>query len=118
MPGRIERIVAIQSELRSLHLGLVYDGDTEVLKVFDVAGNLLLESDGVRLTDGSILIFDPIEVKDEELLGQSSIYGAVAVPVDSVEHFYFGDTSASFRTAFEAWVVRPAKEPVFGEKAA
>ena len=72
---------------------------------------------GVRLTDGSILIFEPLEVKDGELLGQSSIYGAVVVPVDSVEHFYFGDTSESLRTPFEAWVVRPAKEPVFGEKA-
>ena len=72
---------------------------------------------GVRLTDGSILIFEPLEVKDGELLGQSSIYGQVAVPVDSVEHFYFGDTSESLRTPFEAWVVRPAKEPAFGEKA-
>ena len=46
---------------------------------------------GVRLTDGSILIFEPLAVKDGELLGKSSIYGAVTVPVDSIEHFYFGD---------------------------
>ena len=70
---------------------------------------------GVRLADGSILIFEPLEVRDGELLGQSSIYGKVAVPFDSVEHFYLGDTSESVITPFEAWVVRPAKEPVFGE---
>ena len=69
----------------------------------------------VRLTDGSILVFAPLEVKDGELLGRSSIYGEVAVPVGSIEHFYFGDTVESFETAFEAWVVRPAKEPTFGE---
>ncbi len=68
---------------------------------------------GVRLTDGSILIFEPLEVKEGKMLGQSSIYGAVAVPIDSIEHFYFGDTSESFETAFEAWVVCPAKEPTF-----
>ena len=70
---------------------------------------------GIKLTDGSILIFEPLEVKDGELLGKSSIYGAVAVPVDSIEHFYFGNTSESFKTAFEAWVVRPAKEPTFSD---
>ena len=69
----------------------------------------------VRLTDGSILVFAPLEVKDGELLGRSTIYGEVAVPVGSIEHFYFGDTAESFETAFEAWVVRPAKEPTFGE---
>ena len=70
---------------------------------------------GVRLTDGSIMVFVPLEVKGEELLGRSSIYGEIVVPVDSIEHFYFGDTAESFETAFEAWVVRPAKEPTFGE---
>ena len=70
---------------------------------------------GVRLTDGSILIFAPLEVKDEALLGHSSIYGEITVPVGSIEHLYFGDTTASFSGPFEAWVVRPAKEPTFGE---
>ena len=69
----------------------------------------------IRLTDGSILIFEPLEVVDGELLGRSPIYGALTVPIDSIQHLYFGDTTESFEAAFEAWVVRPAKEPVFGE---
>lgn len=70
---------------------------------------------GVKLTDSSILVFEPLEVRDGKLLGRSSIYGEITVPVGSIEHLYFGDTAASLRTAFEAWVVRPAKEPMFGE---
>ena len=70
----------------------------------------------IRLTDGSILIFEPLEVVDGELLGRSPIYGALTVPIDSIQHLYFGDTTESFEAAFEAWVVRPAKEPVFGDE--
>ena len=69
----------------------------------------------IRLTDGSILIFEPLEVVDGELMGRSPIYGALTVPIDSIQHLYFGDTTESFEAAFEAWVVRPAKEPQFGE---
>ena len=69
----------------------------------------------VRLTDGSILAFEPLEVKDDKLLGNSSIYGEIVLPVDSIQHLYFGDTIGSFKAAFEEWVVRPAKEPVFGD---
>ncbi len=70
---------------------------------------------GVKLTDSSVLVFEPLEIRDGKLLGRSSIYGEITVPVGSIEHLYFGDTAASLRTAFEAWVVRPAKEPMFGE---
>ena len=70
----------------------------------------------IRLTDGSILIFEPLEVVDDKLLGRSPIYGALTVPIDSIQHLYFGDTTESFESAFEAWVVRPAKEPVFGDE--
>ena len=69
----------------------------------------------VRLTDGSILVFEPLEVRDGTLLGRSSIYGEVVLPVDSIQHLYFGDTTGSFKAAFEEWVVRPAKEPMFGD---
>ena len=69
----------------------------------------------VRLTDGSILAFEPLEVKDNKLLGNSSIYGAIEFPVDSIQHLYFGDATEWFKAAFEEWVVRPAKEPEFGE---
>lgn len=69
----------------------------------------------VRLTDGSILVFEPLAVRDGTLLGRSSIYGEVVLPVDSIQHLYFGDTTGSFKAAFEEWVVRPAKEPTFGD---
>lgn len=68
----------------------------------------------VRLTDGSILVFEPLEVRDDTLLGRSSIYGEVVLPVDSIQHLYFGDTTGSFKAAFEEWIVRPAKEPEYG----
>ncbi len=70
----------------------------------------------MRLTDGSILMFEPLEIKDDELLGRSSIYGEISVPIESIQHLYLGDTSASFEAAFAAWVVRPAKEPVFSDE--
>ena len=68
----------------------------------------------VRLTDGSILVFEPLEVRDGTLLGRSSIYGEIVLPVDSIQHLYFGNTTGSFKAAFEEWIVRPAKEPEFG----
>ena len=65
----------------------------------------------VKLTDGSILVFDPLEVKDDKLLGRSPIYGAVSVPTQSIESLYFGQKTKFFKDAFEEWIVRPAKEP-------
>ena len=70
----------------------------------------------IRVTDGSILIFEPLEVKDDALLGRSPIYGEITVPTESIQHLYLGDTTESFEAAFAAWVVRPAKEPDFGDE--
>ncbi len=70
----------------------------------------------IRLTDGSILIFEPLEVKDDALLGRSPIYGEITVPIESIQHLYLGDTTAFFEAAFAAWVLRPAKEPDFGDE--
>ena len=70
----------------------------------------------IRLTDGSILIFEPLEIKDDALLGRSSIYGEITVPIESIQHLYLGDTTESFEAAFAAWVVQPAKEPDFGDE--
>ena len=69
----------------------------------------------VTLTDGSILIFEPLEVKDGQLIGHSSVCGEVSVPVSSIEYLYFGEKAKSFKAAFEKWNVRPAKEPVHGD---
>ena len=69
----------------------------------------------VILTDGSILIFEPLEVKEGQLIGRSSVYGAVSVPVSSIEYLYFGEKAKSFKAAFEKWSVRPAKAPAYGD---
>ncbi len=73
--------------------------------------NVLKEQVYVKLTDGSILVFDPLEVRDDKLLGRSLIYGAVSIPIESIESLYFGQKTKFFKDAFEEWVVRPAKEP-------
>ncbi|MYH83296.1 hypothetical protein F4009_02920 [Candidatus Poribacteria bacterium] len=69
----------------------------------------------VTLTDGSMLIFEPLEVKDGKLIGRSSVYGEVSVPVSSIEYLYFGEKAKSFKAAFEKWNIRPAKEPVYND---
>ena len=69
----------------------------------------------VKLTDGSILVFDPLEVRDNKLLGRSPIYEAVSVPIESIESLYFGEKATFFKDTFEEWVVRPAKEPAYGD---
>ena len=70
----------------------------------------------VRLTDGSILFFEPLEVQDDKLLGRSSIYGEVSIPVASIQYLHFGEKVKSFKAAFEKWIVRPAKEPTYGDR--
>ena len=69
----------------------------------------------VSLIDNPILVFEPLEVEDGKLLGRSSIYGEVSVPVDSIQYLHFGEKAKSFRSVFEEWVVRPGKEPTYGD---
>jgi len=69
----------------------------------------------VSLIDNPLMIFMPIGVEDGQLLGRSSIYGDVSVPVDSIQYLHFGEKAKSFRSIFEEWVVRSAKEPVYGD---
>ncbi|MYB95736.1 hypothetical protein F4054_15845 [Candidatus Poribacteria bacterium] len=69
----------------------------------------------VTLTDGSMLIFEPLEVQEGKLIGRSSIYGEVSVPLSSIEYLYLGEKAKSFKAAFEKWNIRPAKEPAYGD---
>lgn len=71
----------------------------------------------VTLTDNPILIFEPLEVKEGKLFGRSSIYDKVSVPVDSIQYLHFGEKAKSFKSVYEEWVVRPAKEPEYDDKA-
>ena len=70
----------------------------------------------VTLTDSPILIFEPLEVKDGKLFGRSSIYEEVSVPIDSIQYLHFGEKAKSFKSIYEEWIVRPAKEPVYDDK--
>ena len=67
----------------------------------------------VTLTDNPILIFEPLEVKDGKLLGRSSIYEEVSVPIENIQYLHFGEKAKSFTSVYEEWVVRPAKEPMY-----
>lgn len=67
----------------------------------------------VSLIDNPILIFEPLEVEDGKLSGRSSIYGEISVPVDSIQYLHFGEKAKAFRSVFEEWTVRSAKEPVY-----
>ena len=69
----------------------------------------------ITLADRSILIFEPLRSQDGMLFGHSPIYGAVAVPVNSIHYLHFGNYEVgSFKSVFDEWVVRPSKEPEFG----
>ena len=66
------------------------------------------------LIHNPILIFEPIAAKDGWLLGRSPIYGDVSIPIKSIQYIHFGDKAKSFKSIFEKWVARSAKEPDFG----
>lgn len=93
---------------------------------FDEREPLLLKADSrqpkaiqsevrLTLTDGSILVFEPLEVQDDKLLGRSSIYGEVSVPVENIRFLHFGEKAKSFTAAFEEWTLRLAKEPTYSD---
>ena len=69
----------------------------------------------ITLADNPIFIFEPLEIKDGNLWGRSSIYGEVSVPVNSIQYLHFGGKAKSFKSVFEEWVVRAAKEPAYGD---
>ena len=69
----------------------------------------------IALIHNPILIFEPIEVRGERLYGNSSIYGNISVPVNSIQYLHFGEKAKSFKSVFSEWVVRPALEPEYGE---
>ena len=70
----------------------------------------------ITLADSPILIFEPLEVKDGKLFGRSSIYDKISVPVDSIQYLHFGEKAKSFKSVYEEWVVRSAKEPEYEDK--
>ena len=92
-----------------------------VARVVDVSGDGFRQPSTIQtevrvtLTDGSMLIFtEPLEVKEGQLMGRSSVYGAVSVPVSSIEYLYFGEKVKSFKAAFEKWTSAQQKNPRMG----
>ena len=67
------------------------------------------------LIHNPIMIFEPTELRGDKLFGHSPIYGEVSVPVNSIQYIHFGDKAKSFKSIFQEWVARPAKEPDYGE---
>ena len=110
------QILQFDSKLREFSVPI-----DRVARVVDVSGDGSRQSSAIQtevrvtLTDGSMLIFEPLEVKNDRMIGRSSIYGEVSVPVNSIEYLYFGEKAKSFKAAFEKWSVRPAKEPTYGD---
>ena len=119
--NRVARVVDVNSYQSSVISRQLRDGSVKPEPSFSLTDSRQLTTDNykeisMRLTDGSILIFEPLEIKNDTLLGRSSIYGEIKVPIESIQHLYFGDATESFEAAFAAWVVRPAKEPVFNDE--
>ena len=110
---------AIQFDSKLREFSILIDRVARVVDVSKDSGSHQMPSNQsevrVTLTDGSILIFEPIEVQDGRLHGHSSIYGEVSVPVDGIRSLHFGEKAKSFTAAFEKWTVRPAKEPTYDE---
>lgn len=108
------QIIQFDSRLREFSVPI-----DRVARVVDVSGDGFHQTSAtqtevrVTLTDGSMLIFEPLEVKDGKLIGRSSVCGEVSVPVSSIEYLYFGEKAKSFKAAFEKWNIRPAKEPAY-----
>jgi hypothetical protein len=76
------------------------------------------DKDTVRATlaDGSILVFAVLESDKGKLRGRSSIYGELAIPIESIRNLNFGEfEKEKFQYMFKEWVVRPAKEPTFSQ---
>ncbi len=74
--------------------------------------NDLTHSVRARLTQGSILMFDPLATRDGRLVGRSAIYGEVAVPVAGIQELILGGfRQGPCQSRFKAWVVHPARKP-------
>jgi len=71
----------------------------------------------VDLSDGSILIFEPLTTAEGQLLGHSPFYGEMTIPIEIIQRLTVGEFEEdNFDSLFAEWVVRPGKEPEFGEE--
>lgn len=69
-----------------------------------------------KLADGSILRFEPVKVMNGQLIGRSTIYGEVSIPIVNIVELQIGDFEDNgFTSLFSDWVVRSGKEPQFGK---
>jgi hypothetical protein len=115
--------VQFESKLRKqsmalTHMARVVNVSTSEQEPNDVPETAMDLAGKVRasLADGSILLFEALESKDGKLIGRSAIYGEVAIPIESIQGLNIGECEQEMlKSLFEAWVIRPAKEPAFGD---
>ena len=116
---RVARVVDVssqQSVVSSQLQKVIGSSDLSLTENQQLTTNNYSAEIRVTLTDNPILIFEPLEVKDGKLFGRSSIYDEVSVPVDSIQYLHFGEKAKSFKSVYEEWVVRSAKEPEYEDK--
>ncbi len=100
--ARLSRVVQVGKE----------DGDQDqpVRQSMELEGEVR-----ATLTDGSVLVFEAVESKEDRLFGQSDIYGPMSIPIDSILDLNSGGFEPEkYKYLFEKWVVKPAKEPEYG----
>jgi len=76
----------------------------------------VLQAVRFKLANGSILMFEPLKATNGRLIGRSSIYGDVSIPIVNIVELEIGGLKHDrFTPLFSDWVVRPSQEPQFGK---
>ena len=68
-----------------------------------------------ELTDGSVFEFMAKEIEKALIQGSSDLYGALSIPIESVQELTIGDfENWRHKKSFQQWTLQPAREPDFG----
>lgn len=68
-----------------------------------------------ELTDGSVFEFMAREIEKALIRGSSDLYGALSIPIESVQELTIGDfENWRHKKSFQQWTLQPAREPDFG----
>ncbi len=70
-----------------------------------------------ELTDGSVFEFMAKEIEKALIQGSSDLYGALSIPIESVQELTIGDfENWRHKKSFQQWTLQPAREPDFGNE--
>jgi len=90
------------------------EGDQDAAQPDQTPNGIPRKTIRVKMTDGSLFIFEPLETRDGQLRGQSSIYGKLSLPIEHIARLNFGEfADDTFDSAFRHWTLRPGREPEF-----